>query len=124
MSLKNSGAPRHDEPLRRQQQPSPSHSSNFEESSLNRDATMSVSLFFRGAFAPGVQEAIEHAIGEFEDTFGDGEEDTQWLVVNIGSEDMSSVAATRLLDGRTFRSHTHDGLIESIRAAINSTTNS
>jgi hypothetical protein len=124
MSLKNSGARRHDKPLRRQQQPSPSKSSHFEESYLSGDATMGVSFFFRGAFAPGVQEAIERAIGEFENAFGVDDEDTQWLVMNIGPEDMSSVAATRLPDGRTFRSRTSDGLIESIRAAINGTTNS
>jgi hypothetical protein len=125
MSLKNSGARRHDKPLRRQQQPPPSNPSHFEESYLNGDATMGVSFFFRGVFDPGVQEAIERAIGDFEQALeADGEQDTQWLVMNIGPEDMPSFAATRLTDGRTFRSRTQDRLIESIRAAINGDVNS
>jgi len=85
---------------------------------------MGVSFFFRGVFAPGVKDAIERAIGDFEQVLSvNGREGSRWLVMNIGPEDMPSIAATRLSDGRTFRSRTHAELIESIRAAITSYNN-
>lgn len=82
---------------------------------------MNVSCFFRGTFSPDVQEAIEQAITGLEKAFGVlDEQEMQWLILNLDSEEAPSVAATRLSDGRTFRTRTHEELIAAIQAAATS----
>ena len=79
---------------------------------------MNVSCFFRGSFSPDVQRAIEQAITGLERALGRLEEqEMRWLILNIGPKEAPSVAATRLVDGRTFRTQTHEQLIADIQAA-------
>ena len=113
MSLSNAGAHRPDEPMRRQPQPDSSHSDG-----TDGEVTPNVAFFFRGSFQAEARKAVEHAITALEQARSHLKGQTaQWLILNIGSAEKPSVAATRLTDGRTFRASTAERLVAALQAA-------
>lgn len=115
MSLSNSGAHRPNEPMRRQPQPDSSHPDG---NKTDGEETSDIAFFFRGSFRAEARSALERAITALEQarTRPEGQK-SRWLILKIASAGNLSVAATRLVDGRTFRAGTAERLIATLQAA-------
>lgn len=118
MSLNRTDRHHPDGLRRRQPQADPASSLRSSRNSSRQDA-MNVRFSFHGSLSSDVQEAIRRAIVDFESASGSAERrDIQWLIIRIDDGASSSVAATRLVDGRTFRSLSPEQLVADVQAAM------
>ncbi|NBB73139.1 MAG: hypothetical protein GVY35_05595 [Bacteroidetes bacterium] len=103
--------------MRRQPQPNASQPNGNGTNGVDQD----VALVFRGAFRSETRAAIQQAIIALEQAHvRSGERPPQWLLVKVRSTGPSSIAATRLADGRTFRAATVQQLVADLQAATDS----